>query len=509
MEEFVAVFPSNVQPHIFPENSATHYYTNFENPVRLHGQWQVAVKDVSYVHNIQTIKDESIILGEVRNPQLTFPYLEHANKLITYNMEKHAQELGDETLKNPKYQSDKVEQNVDRYYTIVDILNRIGKNLWKWSYVNDRVCFTYTCAVPNVSYAMYLSADLAKCLGMPKRLFVPYPKLKVKSDLSDARHYASITGVRSCVGDAVTHSEEAWESDKMNITLLPLHRMKKVEFPIPKTKSLDTLIEYIMRKLEPYGLTVRRTLPNDDAALTWVYKHDFEDETHNVAFIYFNSQMVSQLNVASNIVIHPTKFVGRLLEKKLFQNMTITVYLKDVLPPPYSLESWDMVDAVQLPSKYYDKPDEFLRVLNDGRDYTFSFDKRSNRFVINVINRRVVKISERLKTILGFDKSIFFNETHKAVHAPLLDKNIHHFYLYSNIVAPTLVGGAEVPLLRYIPISNAEYGKTVFIEWTNLTYLPVSVSELRQVELALYDDTGERVNFEDGRTVVTLHFKKS
>ena len=89
MDEFVAVFPSNVQPHIFPNNTAGHYYTNFENPIALHGQWQVAVKDVSYVHNIQTIKDESLVLGTVDNPRLTFPNLEHANMLVTYDMNVH------------------------------------------------------------------------------------------------------------------------------------------------------------------------------------------------------------------------------------------------------------------------------------------------------------------------------------------------------------------------------------------------------------------------------------
>ena len=268
------------------------------------------------------------------------------------------------------------------------------------------------------------------------------------------------------------------------------------------------LKQFVMQKVEKYGLTVRRTKAKDDTSLTWVYKHRFDDKNQPVAFIHFNDALEIQLEVKQMIMVDPIKCVGKVENPKSIQGGVITVYLKEVTPPPYELESWTPSREIKLPSKYYSTVFEFIQVLNKAHinDYTFSFDKSKDRFIVNVVNRCVVKISNRLKTILGFDKTIFFNETCEATRAPLLDKNIHHFYLYTNIIVPTHVGGAEVPLLRYIPITNAEYGQTLFVEWNNLTYLPVSVSELRQVELALYDDTGERVSFTDGRTVVTLHF---
>ena len=520
MNEFVVVFPSNVQPHIFPNNTAGHYYTLFDNPIVLHGQWQVAVKDVSYVHNIQTIKDESLVLGIVDDPQLTFPNLEHANMLVTYDMNVHQYEWMMETRRNlygrmtlsrdyglssrplwvpnvsTKEESYQHEQNEDRIYAMLNILNRIGKHLWFWYYNQQKICFKYTCTLPDVSYAFFLSEELRKALHMPHKLLVPMGV----HPMANAQQYSS-----KCLSDKIKIITE-WDTSKFQITLLPLHRMKKRIISIPDC-DVDTFIQHVTTKMEQYGLTVRRTKPKDDTQLTWVYKNTFENQS-TVAFIHFNDAMVHQLQCHHNIVVNPVKYVGHVQNPKSITGAKMTVYLKEVTPPPYKMEKWSMTSQINLPSKYYASPNELLQVLNKGKDYSFSFDKSKRRFVLNVVNRRVVEMSERLKKILGFDKSVFFNETCQASHSPLLDKNIHHFYLYSNIVVPTYVGGAEVPLLRYIPITNAEYGQTLFVEWNNLTYLPVSVSELRQVELALYDDTGERVNFEDGRTVVTLHFRK-
>ena len=62
--------------------------------------------------------------------------------------------------------------------------------------------------------------------------------------------------------------------------------------------------------------------------------------------------------------------------------------------------------------------------------------------------------------------------------------------------------------MRYIPIPNADYGETVYKEFITPAYIAVAVNQLHQVDFALYDDAGEPINFEQGRTVVSLHFRK-
>ena len=90
----------------------------------------------------------------------------------------------------------------------------------------------------------------------------------------------------------------------------------------------------------------------------------------------------------------------------------------------------------------------------------------------------------------------------------MINHNNHHFYLYSNIITPIYVGGKLVQLLRYIPIPTVEYGDTVYKEFLNPVYVPVAMNELRQVDLALFNDSGDQIQFTEGRTVVTLHFRK-
>ena len=64
-DNFVAVFPSNAQPHIFPNNTAAEFSTKFETSKQLNGEWEVAVKDLSFVNTVQTFKNEKISVSKI------------------------------------------------------------------------------------------------------------------------------------------------------------------------------------------------------------------------------------------------------------------------------------------------------------------------------------------------------------------------------------------------------------------------------------------------------------
>ena len=130
------------------------------------------------------------------------------------------------------------------------------------------------------------------------------------------------------------------------------------------------------------------------------------------------------------------------------------------------------------------------------------------RFQLEVKDDIVSTMSKKLQSILGFNQTTFGKGKYEANRIPLLNRNIHHLYLYSNIISPIYVGGQRVPLLRYIPIPTSEYGDTIYKEFLNPAYLPLSVGQLQQIDIALYDDTGEEIYFEEGRTLVTLHFRR-
>ena len=99
-----------------------------------------------------------------------------------------------------------------------------------------------------------------------------------------------------------------------------------------------------------------------------MYKHNFDDKDNDkVAFIHFSPEMDVQLECVHTLLINRSKFVGE-VNVPTFQNMTICVYLKDVLPPERSLETWDVLRSVKFPSKYYGTPYDILRLSNRERE---------------------------------------------------------------------------------------------------------------------------------------------
>ena len=109
---------------------------------------------------------------------------------------------------------------------------------------------------------------------------------------------------------------------------------------------------------------------------------------------------------------------------------------------------------------------------------------------------------------MGFKKQRFHQESTEASYDSTFLTHPNHFYVYANFIHPTQVGGKPVPLLKYVPLESAPYGSTVHKEFLNKAYIPVNVSRLRHCEFGIYDDTGTLINFEGGRTVLTLHFRK-
>ena len=86
--------------------------------------------------------------------------------------------------------------------------------------------------------------------------------------------------------------------------------------------------------------------------------------------------------------------------------------------------------------------------------------------------------------------------------------NVNHFYVYTNFIQPSQVGGKPVPLLRYIPLDVGEYGQTMYKEFLNKVYIPTNVLRLQHCEFDIFDDHGKPIEFVGGRTVLTLHFRK-
>jgi hypothetical protein len=95
--------------------------------------------------------------------------------------------------------------------------------------------------------------------------------------------------------------------------------------------------------------------------------------------------------------------------------------------------------------------------------------------------------------------------TKKQVREWLQSQDTHT--LYCPLVESRMVGDAQVPLLRIVPVEGRD-GEMITRVFDPIQYCPLLQNRFQTVEIDLRDDTGSIVPFERGRVVVTLHCRK-
>ena len=82
--------------------------------------------------------------------------------------------------------------------------------------------------------------------------------------------------------------------------------------------------------------------------------------------------------------------------------------------------------------------------------------------------------------------------------------------MYTNIIKEQFVGGTSASLLRIInltrEINNEEYTSNTS---DRFYFASLKSSHFDSINICIYDDTGNLNNFEYGKVVVVLEFRKS
>ena len=537
-DNFVAVFPSNAQPEIFPDNTASSFSTRFETSKQLDGEWEVTVKDLSFVNTVQTIKNEKISVSQkekvFKKPSIAIDLLEDEKKIVSYDMRQHSREwiLAMSTTNN------KVTQRELQVVTILTIFNRLMGNVFWWTW-NKNVYLRFTQKIVKNPYGVFVSDHLKDILNLHTNLILPmehFWNLKRDNVGMFPMNEASLQ-----VGGDMTKEAFTWNKDKrFDFTLLPTHRMKKVKVVIPSENRIERFIDKFNQEMKKYGLVAacsyREVVDKDSDNKKKVADKDADKkkpdkkkkvadkvlieytnhfDTSDIAFISLHNKTFNVNDKYMTYFYAPKVFTYPLKLKKegSIPKCEILIWKKEVELNYHEDIKWKC--DIELPTKYYKNEQQLLAVLNDHSkvkdmklDYLFSFNMETDRFHLDVKNGFILKISKKLQSILGFNQNKFEEGSYTAIHSAQINQSIYHFYLYSNIIAPIHVGGTRVQLLCYVPFPNVDYGDVVYKEFLTPIYVPVCVNQLQQVDIAVFDDAGERINFEQGRTVVKLHFRK-
>ena len=120
---------------------------------------------------------------------------------------------------------------------------------------------------------------------------------------------------------------------------------------------------------------------------------------------------------------------------------------------------------------------------------------------------RCSKEKENHGTYRTAERFIYDNEKIIANFVVDLNRGLHTFFVYCDLVESQLVGDAHVPLLRTIGVEGKN-GEVVSHSFDNIHYVALSRSTFQELLIHISDDTGKRIPFQYGRVIAKLHFKR-
>ena len=171
-----------------------------------------------------------------------------------------------------------------------------------------------------------------------------------------------------------------------------------------------------------------------------------------------------------------------------------------------------LIDAIKYAVKEYSVTAEW------GREpiYKLYFDEQLRRCVIKVYEKQFyIIISEKMAYMLGFDtgkinkltKSAKDYQINVAQFPPDMNASMYALMVHCDLVAPQLVGHTYANLLRMVPVSG-RFNENINTIYNDEQYVPVMQKTFDSIEININDDAGKIVNFQFGRTFLTLHFRK-
>ena len=109
--------------------------------------------------------------------------------------------------------------------------------------------------------------------------------------------------------------------------------------------------------------------------------------------------------------------------------------------------------------------------------------------------------------MLGFKRAILTQGDHVADWVADITRGLNSLYVYCQLVEPRMVGDAQVPLLKIIPVEGRDTEMVTRV-FDPVQYCPLVLRRFQTVETDIRDDAGVNIPFEPRGVVVTLHCRK-
>ena len=181
------------------------------------------------------------------------------------------------------------------------------------------------------------------------------------------------------------------------------------------------------------------------------------------------------------------------------------------------VQDWDkrLKTTITLPPHSFTRVSDIIPYLNhEVKDFNVSFKSSKNNYLTMDIDNKdtTVEFSNTLRDIFAFDKNEYRGiGSYRSSDVFSLTRRIQFLYLYSNISDYVRVGNTEAPLLAVIPFQSTNTcGDLVEKSFNVPMYVHVSRDFISQIDIYIYDGSGELVPFTDQAvTSIRLHYRKA
>lgn len=161
---------------------------------------------------------------------------------------------------------------------------------------------------------------------------------------------------------------------------------------------------------------------------------------------------------------------------------------------------------IKVPAGHYEKPEHLLEFLNVADSGTrFTYQKETGHFKIHIDDSNVdhIYIPSDTAYFLGFEKTVV-KKTSEANYRLDLFNNTSVLYIYSDIVAPSIMGDTRANLLQCCPISG-NFGEMNRQAFNPVRYTPILFDTIDSISIEILNEQGQPVKFSYGSVILTLH----
>lgn len=298
-----------------------------------------------------------------------------------------------------------------------------------------------------------------------------------------------------------------------NVILLHIHLIIKDDNDkrIKKLKLSAALAWALGYHPIPTGLTPKVINENLDVYLANGTLKDQEFEIEYKANV--------DLKRESKFIVHPNRVSYSLLENAYWWSAVVTTNtVKKQLP----------IAQLTIPKEHHSDIGTVLEVLIYLLNGSDEFKKRSVSFEKQSLHAKLilkgtgltdnsdgvlVQMESKLATILGFTQCSLILPKGRIAHLnaklpPDYRRSIHNIYIYCSLCENTDVGDKRVPLLRNVAFNIEKFGRTINVLFDSPLYVNVNTKLIESIDVELRDDMGVLVPFIEGKTVLTLHFRR-